>query len=898
MNQKHTVRKGLHQIWLLAALGVMPFPAQAMQPDSTEVSYTLSLGDIVVKESAGAVVSDIDGNIASGYEILLRGISSIRGNNQPLILIDGVAVNSQLSGAANPWSLTYPQTNNATGSTEDPIYEKIVGNNYQMPVDLLAGLNPTSIKNVEILKNSSATAIYGARGANGVILITTHGAKAEKRNITFSTSAEMSSVLNRIDYLSPSNYLNYYKALTGKDYDTQGAEGVNWQDKLLGTAISTVNNLTLSGSNQKTQYSIALQYALRNGVIENSGQDQLSIDASVDRKINNIFRTGVSFTLAHSNLAMMQTANFIGAQSATTLLAAAPYTNVPFNSTAFANDYNDESAMWRVLPRAYVLANINRFISLKVDGGIDVVTQSRKRWAGSSTPIGNKLQGVASIANLDMLSYDLSATFNAKALVKKNHKLNFDAGFFYYGKNFSQNSIQGNKFYNEGLGADGITLAERSTKQFFAQVNSSNYGAMAMADYTLFGRFNVKGGARMDKQLSIGEVELYPFAQMSYDFARKELKGNNLISTLDLRAGWGRSGANNIMPYFMGSYYTIQPNVQDVPSESQLAYMTAYNSRNTQYDAGFDIGFLKDRVTIGATFYTGEVEDRVATYKGENKLDHTTMYMDKYGFEASIGAVLMQNKKFKWDVLASIGMDRVKVKNSKDFNGRNVGESITTFRNGHAPSSFYGYVTDGIVGEQHLPFVPPFEGQKLQEGDVKFVDINKDGKIDSADKTVIGSPLPDFVGRIYTSLKYKNFKASLLLDGSAGADILNLNLLQSGTNNILDKYYTEAWSKENPNNKAPRIGAVGMDQISDRLVENGSYLRISNITLSYDIPMESDVIKGLEVSLMARDLYTFTGYSGYFPGYNSFGGDWSVRGVDMGAYPQSASFLLGAKFKF
>lgn len=920
--------------FIIAALsGAAVFAASArpLVPDSLKLIHLNGLSDLLQAEQAGVSVSTTDASPGAAAELLVRGISSIRTSQQPLIIVDGVAMVSTLSSGINPWNLRYPYTNQSgpdkvQDASLDDLYRPLDGTNYQLPVNLLLGLDLNTIESISVLKNASATAIYGSRGANGVIVITTRSPlrSIQSRNVAFSTSVGVSVVGKRLDFLTPAVWNSYYEALNGAPYGA-GNSGVDWQERLYAPAVSTTNRLELSGSNSRTSYSVDMMYSLDNGVVDGTKQEQLALSTMVNRRISKVFKGGTSLTLSRSTVDLTQTTALIGSQSAIGSIAAIPYEGSAGNPVDFVRDYDDRSLLWRVMPRGYLTGDFGKYVSLDVDGGVDVLVQERKRWGGNGTAVGLANNGIASIADYDRLNYDVNAFLMVKPVSNDLHKLAIRLGGSYFGNRQTQESVQGIDYFNHSLRAEGVKLANQTSKMFHAVLNTQNYGVSADLSYSFKRRYEVRGGLRMDRRIGLdADFQYYPFVEADWNISNEAWfrKGIDpkIVSRLSLRGGWGISGMTDLTHYFLGERFDLCDDPLQIPYQEQLNYRTGLKTTTRQYNVGLDLGFVNNRLQIGVTCYDGEVSDRLSVFHKEagawSEVTANRMKMDKRGVEITLDAAPIRRADWQWNLSASVGIDRVKMTETASaqalaatgadgFTGRMLGGDYvaTAFVEGYVPSSFFGFRTDGIVGNQHLPFTPPFEDRRLTEGDIKFVDVNDDGVVDAADRTVIGSPLPDFVATLNTTLKYKAFTLSLHFDGSYGNDVLNLNLLQWGNlsqgENVLSDSYREAWRADAPDGKAPTVGAFGFDKISDRLVEDGSYLRLSNVILAYAIPTERiKWVSSLEVSFMIRNLFVASPYSGYNPAVNSFAGDWSVRGVDLGGYPYARSFSLGVKIKF
>ncbi len=918
-------------ITALSGLLISTVNARPLIPDSLKLVHLNGLSELLQAENAGVSVSTTDASPGAAAELLVRGISSIRTSQQPLIIVDGVAMISSMDSGINPWNLKYPYTNQSGAdkfqdASLDNLYRPLDGSDYQLPVNLLLGLDINTIESISVLKNSSATAIYGSRGANGVIVITTRSPlhAIQRRDVVFSTSVGVSIVGKQLDFLSPAAWSSYHEDLNGVPYHT-ATPGIDWQKALYSPAVTTTNRLELSGSNSRTSYSFDMMYSLDNGVIEGTKQEQLALSTMVNRRISRIFKGGTSFTLARSAVDLTQTTALLGSQSAIGSIAAIPYEGAVGNPVDFVRDYDDHSSLWRILPRGYLTGNFGQYVSLDINGGVDVLIQERQRWAGNGTEVGLANNGIASIADYDRLNYDVNATLAIKPVSNDRHNLNIRLGGSYFGKRMMQESVQGIDYFNHSLRAEGVKLANQTSKMFHSVLNTQNYGVSADLSYSFKKRYEVRGGLRMDRRIDLdNDFQYYPFIEVGWNLSNetwfRKAIDPKVVSRLSLHGGWGISGMNDLTQYFLGDYFQLCDDPLQIPYQDQLNYRTGLRTNNRQYNVGLDMGFLNNRIRLGVSYYEGEIEDHLSVFHQEagqwSGQTLNRMKMDKRGAEILVDATPVRRSDWQWSLSASVGIDRVKMletasgqalaaTGANGFTGRGLGGDYvaTAFVEGYAPSSFFGFRTDGIVGSQHLPFTPPFEDYRLAEGDIKFVDVNGDGVVDDKDRTIIGSPLPDWIASLSTTLKYKSLTLSLQFDGSYGNDILNLNLLQWGNlamdRNVLKESRQNAWSMDSPDGKAPAVGAFGFDKISDRMVEDGSYLRLSNVVLAYAIPTgRIKWLSGLEVSFMIRNLFVASPYSGYNPVVNSFAGDWSLRGIDLGGYPYARSFSLGVKIKF
>jgi TonB-linked SusC/RagA family outer membrane protein len=903
--------------------------------DSVMVQRSVTLADLLNGQLSGVKATVTDGAPGGAVDLLIRGISSVRGSSQPLILLDGVMLNNSQLDVQNPWA-------------------DIDGVDYQAVQHLLWGINSNDIESIEVLKNTASTALYGSAGANGVIKIKTKVGDKFDKVIRWSSNVSISNPAKKLEFLSPDNYRSYYQTLSGQTFDMTNRTPMDWQKEAFVPSVSSNHNLSLSGTTQGTSYLLSLNYKSLNGIVPGTNVQDIGFRTNLEQRISPTMQLGVSFVLDRNTTNSTQSTYLLGGSSLTSQISAIPFTNSGENIQSWLDDYEDTSNSWRIIPQVYTNLFVfpgllNKDLKLNIKGGVDYVRKDRVRWLGTGIDRGASDNGRAGRSEMVAIQYNADASFAYTKLLTKGLLLKTSVGGSFYGTQNVNTMIKGYNYFLSTLKGEGITwgngILGKSDRPIYSKMIYSNGALWGDMSLEINNSIELNGGLRGDYMLNYdSEIQYYPFANAKWNVSSERLWKDNVsstgISSLAFKAGWGNSGKNDFTPYSTIEKFTLGQSTIWVPYESQIFYFGRIKSSLQEFNIGADMGFLKDRIHLNLQFYKGQSTDMLSVYnftpavKMKDSIGNSYMYtpdklhaqnrikMDKWGLEAELMATLYKTKDIEWTLSANISIDRMKITDSgiassstlgstgaAGFKGSSLGiynaddVYVSAFLNGQAPNVFYGYQTRGILGPEHVALTPPLKGDRLQAGDIKFVDTNKDGQVDENDKVVIGNPNPDFVFGINSAFKWKRLSVQIRMDGSYGNDVLNLNLLQqnnvSQTGNVRATAYENAWSVQQPTHIYPRIGALGLNEISDLLVEDGSFIRLSNLSLSYEIPLQKiKWIESLNLNLMASNLFVLTRYRGFDPDVNSFAGNWSLRGVDLGSYPKSQMVSIGFSAQF
>lgn len=892
-----------------------------IRPDSLLAQRSMTLVDILKGQLAGVKASSADGAPGAAFDLYIRGINSVRGDNQPLIIVDGVMLNPANLEVMNSW-------------------KALDGLDYQSNQNLLGGINTEDIAQIEVLKDASATAMYGSKGANGVIIIKTKVGNKSKMSLKWSSNIGFSMLSKQLDFLAPDNYLNYRTKL-GNTLNTAALQPADWQNLVFQTAISNNHNLNLSGTVRNTSYYVSLFLKDEEGIIKGTNARDWGFQANLNQNLNDKIQLRTSVVFTNNTTSMNQSNSYVGAPGLVNQLAAAPYYGLGDNAMSWLYGYNDDVTTWRLRPSMNFKVQFTPSFSFLMNAGADYANKTRFRWMGTEIERGLVSNARAGLADYTAINLNTNIGFSYNRIFDNKNLIKINLSGGYFGNSNDATSIQSTNFFTYILGSKGINLGSNMVGPTYSGNSISTAYANADAVWVYKNLVEINGGVRADYLAEYDEKPSYfPFLQGKWNISNnsffKYLK--NTFSNLSIKGGYGVSGTNSVDLYADADKYTLGQSTLLVPWENSLNYRVRLQTQKKEFNVGVEAAMLNKKLTLGISLYKGSVEDAFAAYdftkpvkvlNADSSISviaatkhfwQNKMKLDKQGFEISASMSLIKKKNFEWNASANLTVDRSKVidcgSNSYlgstggfGFTGAPVGilagdvTYVTAFVNNKAPGVFYGYLTQGILSTDHETLTPPLKGQRLYAGDVKYLDLNGNGQTEAGDKGIIGNPNPDFTYALNSDIRYKNWTAKVSFDGSVGNQVLNLNKLMTDNvnslNNISSLAYNNAWVSGEVIGKSPRIGATSLNEISDRLVEDGSYLRLSTLTVGYNIPVKKlKFLTDLTINLVATNLFVISPYSGYNPDVNSFSGNWSIRGIDSGAYPMAKLFSFGFVAKF
>lgn len=870
-----------------------------------------------------AGVQVIQGNSAPGgaISIRVRGGNSVMGGNEPLYVIDGFPV--------------YNSVGNNDGQTQ--------------PSNPLASINPNDIVSMEVLKDASATAIYGARGANGVVIITTRRGKAGAGRIDFEVYYGIQTVRHRIPMLNAQQYMelanekarNIGSATVPFPNTSQWTANTDWQDEIFRAAPISNYALTFSGGTEASRYSVSGNWFDQQGIVKNSGFQRGSIRANLDNKINSRLSLSTSITASRTNEQMARSS--IGTWNGVMYMAlAAPPVapvynpdgsyyglgNVPTaepqwnNPVALVNGFVRNRTLNRILANTNLTYAITPELTLNVRAGIDNTTARQDQYL-SKVLIGS--DGQASIASSERTSYLNENILTYKKQLATQHSIDAMGGFTWQQDvntlvSAGSQNYASDLFGTDNLGAGGLINAPDSDRS-----KSTLLSWLGRVNYAFHDKYLFTVSARSDGSSRFGAGNkwgFFPSAAVAWRLSEeKAISQIRWINDLKVRASIGKTGNQEIGNYnslarlsavsaFFGSDQSrvIGYGVTTMPN-SELRWETT-----TQYDAGIDASLWNGKLNLSLDYYVKNTTDLlaqvpVAISSGFSNILLNSGSIRNQGFELSADATVLDKNRFRWNAGVNFSTNRNEVQKVAVTGGQffapNFGSPIDApvniVREGQPLSAFYGYVTDGLweTNQNGTSLMP-----SAKAGDQRYKDLNGDGVINAEDRTILGKPNPDFIYGLTSQVSYGPFDLSVLFQGVQGAMVFNANkytigdAFARGANQLAE--VSNRWTPENANPQAlyPRPSSVN-PLISDRFFEDASYFRLRNIQLGYNLPVGTlKWLREARVYVSGQNLLTWTKYSGYDPEVSSTGGSDLRKGVDVGAYPSAKTVTMGIKLGF
>lgn len=895
----------------------------SITPKDFNKGSNVSVDNLIAGRAAGVQVTQSSSEPGAGVTIRIRGANSINASNEPLYVIDGLPVDNSI------------RTPTSAAVTE------------AAPRNPLNALNPSDIASVEILKDASATAIYGSRGANGVVLITTKKGRKGRLSVDYNVSGALQQVAKKIPVLSASQYislLNDLKAAQGLapefTDETIAAigKGTNWQDEIFRKGYTQNHQLSFSGGQDKFTYYASLNYLDQSGIVISSGIKRYTGRVNLNYT-DTKFRFGINLNAAkinddyvpngvsiNENAGIVNTAIFqdptLGIYDADGKYAQSNLVNLE-NPLSIAKGISDYAVTSRTFGNAFLEYFIIPELSVKINAGSDIQSSRRDTYISRNTKRGNNANGIASVqtTNSNNALLELTARY---AKTFNNHSLEVLGGYTW--QHFGWNTLHSGaqNFTTDAFGTDNMAAGSSSSftittyksrnqlKSFLGRINYTFNDK-----YLLTANFRTDGSSRFGADNKYG---YFPSLALGWHVNREDFfRDIRDISTLKLRASYGSTGNQEIGNYrslvLLGTQgQVVFNNTAEVGiSTTQLANPNLKWETTRQFDAGVDFGLFEERITGSIDYFNKNTQDLLLELPVPTTTGFATTLtnigsMNNHGFEFTVNTVNFRGK-FNWTTSVNLSTVKNKVTGigGLPYIQQGTAGFFTNFsilQVGLPLNSFYGYQVAGVLqkGEQYTP-------QPLSApGDLKFADVNGDKTINPSDRTILGSPFPDFTYGINNSLSYGRFNLSFFWHGAKGGKILNLNISESENpisfrRNRLSRSYTDRWTESNPTNDNPSglspafayVDASGT--INSRAVQSASFLRLKNISLSYDIPApENFLFQSAQIYFVAQNLVTFSDYLGFDPEVSAFGTS-NVR-VDYNAYPLSKIYTLGLNVKF
>ena len=891
---------------------------------SIERSVPTSIDQVLQGRAAGVQIQANSGQPGAATSINIRGINSLNASNQPIFVIDGVVIDADGGNSGDMLSSNNP----------------------------LASISPSDIVSMDILKDASATAIYGSRASNGVIMITTKRGQSGEATVTYDGYVGWQEQAKKLEMMNLRQYATHHNARADEGVvaysdafvrpDLLG-EGTDWQEALFRKALMTSHNLSVTGGNQQATYAISGGYMNQDGIAEGSGFKRLTLRGNTDAQVKKWLKAALSFSLTDTKqkvgadngviMNALQSQPSVAVKSADGSYDGPDDVYMPINAIALANmreNYNKkmnfrvngslEATLYKGLTLKTELSadyNLNKFYYYEPNYKFGVLVNATRtgRWTKTDT----KYWSWRNIMNYQ-------ETFN------KVHSVNLMLGQEMSHSHWENQVSNATGFLSNSVHDPSAGDVSSSTGTG-TQNNNSLFSYFGRAFYSFDDRYLATFTLRRDGSSKFADGNRwgwFPSAAFAWKISNESfLKDNETINTLKLRLGWGSTGNQNIPDWAWMALLSTK----STPWGS--AVLTANNPNpnlkwetTDSYNVGLDLNLFHSRIEFIADWYYKKTRDLLLQLplpaflgSGGNGAASNPWYnvgsLRNTGVEMTLNTVNIDKAGFQWRTNLVFSLNRNKVIKldtesatlDKTFQ---VGSDVTT-------------VTRTVVGK---PIGQP-EGTSIAKdktfiGDYIFADLNGDGVINNEDETFIGNPLPKFTYGIGNTFSYKGFDLTVFFSGSYGNDVINYNrrflenvrannnLLTTATDyaklGVIDASLPADDYRNlyviNTDSRLPRVSASSTNvnnRMSDLYIEDGSYIRLQNVSLSYTLPkhiVKKAYLENVKVYMNLQNVYTWTKYDGYDPEVGAMYGDALMTGLDYGRYPSPRIYTFGLNISF
>ncbi|MGB3851297.1 MAG: TonB-dependent receptor [Tunicatimonas sp.] len=888
-----------------------------------------SLSEVVVVGYGAVKKSDLTGSVSS---ISQEEITALPVNDVQQIMqgrAPGVQVIQNSHSPGGGLSVRIRGANSVLGGS-DPLY---VVDGFIGGVGLNS-INPNDIESIEILKDASATAIYGSRGANGVVIITTKRGSKGSDAINFDAFYGVQEVANTIDVMNARQFAEIANARVLNDGGTEVPfpdlnnfpVDTDWQDEIFRTAPIQSYALSVNGGNESTQYLVSANYFDQTGIVENTDFVRGTVRANIDKQLGR-------FKLSNSFQAAQVTENDIpeGQDKGPVASALAAYPTRPVRENgAFAqmdileyNGFNDpinnpvaeitqrkrEVKTTRLFNVMYGEYKLLEGLTAKVSLGVNYSNSRRDNYTRRTIP-GTNVNGVAFIGSSETVDILNENTLNYSKSFG-DHSINAVVGFTSQRNEF--------RFFNAGSRDFVTDVLETGDLASGATIDVPNSGGTIWSQQSVLGRINYvlqdkylfTFTGRYDGSSRVAEKNrwtFFPSFALGWRVSEEPFLANlDAISNLKLRASWGQTGNDRIPSYL--SQQRISSNTFS-SGEQIVVGLAPLNLPSSELDwevtaqtnIGVDLGFADERIRLTADYYVKNTSNLLAQIQlplsvGFGNVIQNIGELRNTGVELGLGGDILVGE-FQWSVEGNFSSNRNEIVSLKDGNdvfapplpgGASAG-SFHIVREGEPLASYYGFV----------------EGELDETGDITYRDLDGDGEVNNNDRTILGDFFPDFIYGLNSNFSYRGIDVNIFFQGVQGVEVIRLdrfrsaNSLTRGYNQLVE--VTDFWTPENTDARYPRPRSGIRFRGADTYVDDASYLRLRNVQVGYTFPLTTmgvSWLRKLKIYASAQNLLTLTDYTGYDPEINTQGGGSDLRlGLDLSGYPSARTYTFGINLGF
>jgi TonB-dependent starch-binding outer membrane protein SusC len=880
-----------------------------------------SVDQALSSRAAGVVVTQASGAPGGAVTVRVRGANSIQAGSEPLYVIDGVPVYSD---------------NDAFSS----------GGN-RVSSNALASINPSDIESVEVLKDASGTAIYGSRGSNGVVLITTRRGKAGSTKIDYEGSHSFQAPAKYLDMLNATEYAQYQnlRAISrGQSAPfanpAQFGQGVNWQRETMRTGSIMNHQLSFTGGNERTTFAVMGGYFKNNGIVKNTDFERYSLRVNLDsRFLNDKLRLGVSSMISRTGTNAVPTDRGGPGGAIITILGQSPigpvfnpdgsYKFEPYdgrfltNPLAEVQEVIDRDQGTRVLGNFYLQYQITNHLSFKTSLGLDLVSNNRETYYSDQTRLGRErsrsyelgYRNITNILNENTLNY--SRSFG-------QHRVDALAGYTYQTDNNRFGAFQSNGFSFNDFSINNIQngvqpqIPNSGKRQWVLQ------SMLARVNYSLMNRYLFTVTMRRDGSSRFGETNKWAaFPSVAFAWKISEegfMKNVTQITDAKFRMSYGVTGNSEIpvgqsLASLSTSQYLLNDNVVPTVAQNRVSNPNLRWESTAMFNAGIDFGILDDKVTFTMDYFINQTRNLLLNVAlppstGFGTALQNAGTLENRGFEFATNLVALDKKDFRWDISANASFLRNKVTDLAgtppfySYVGSHLGPEGSYVAVGQPLGGWFGYDYIGLwQNADEIARNPSIAGID-KPGYPRYRDVNGDGTIDIGDRTLLGDPNPRVILGLNTTLRYKGFDLNIFVRGAYGQKIRNLQASEhaDGVGNYNQyRAVLDSWTPQNPGASRPIIDATrefpSFFRRSSFFIENGSFTRLQNLSIGYTLPSVK-FVRSARVYASGQNLLVWTKYTGYDPEVSNGGQSALNRGDDYDAYPRPRTFTFGVQLGF
>lgn len=880
---------------------------------------SVSLANMLQGRAAGVQVSQNNGTPGAGLSIRVRGTNSINADSEPLYVIDG-----------------FPASE-GVGLT----------------------VKPEDVESITVLKDAASASIYGARGANGVVLVTTKKGLDKKSSLNINSSVGYHNVIDRYDLLSSYDYAVRLNRLTQENGDqppysagrldsiNSGILGTDWQDQVFQVGRVNDHSINFIGGTSKTGIYTSFDYFTQEGVVIHSKYKRVGARINVDHAVNDYLKLSArifgNYGMQNDLPLAPSTINGFLKQ----VLRANPAST--FDSGVSARfDAQNPLHFLEAEDRNNNAYRTNGYFSLKfepvknlifqADFGADINKSEEMYFAPSTVPRASGTKGRGSIASYDAkeLIFNPTARYNQKF---GKHNLAYLLGYNFQTYGYFEWGTTGTDFSSDNLGYNNLATAGTFTS-YSGKTRTNRASWFGRIDYDYDGRFSVTGTYRIDGSSVFGKSNKlghFPSVATAWNFKNESfLKDADILSRGKLKASYGLTGNDRISPGISLATYVSNNGTkytEDGLTTVNGIAVTRLSNPNLKWestkstDFGLELGFLNNRIIFETDFYIKQTDNllldrNISPSTGFTFRTGNAGAVSNKGIEFSVSTVNVRNDNFQWTTNVNYSHNKNKVtalgtNNSDIYVGSFKPDGAANFedpfiiRVGEPIGAINGYVYDGIIlpGDPALTTTHP----NAEAGDPKYVDLNGDGILNTEDRKILGTGVPTSFFGMTNSFTYKGFTLDAVFQGQAGGKLVNvqrLDLLNPiSLGNVLAESVTSTWTPENTSGTLPQRGFYGTSHggwVNSRFVESSDYIRLKNVTLTYALPsrlLSKVKISNMHVFVNAQNLYTWTSYEGLDPEIGNLAQvnqqNRNVgRGIDFNAYPLAKMYLMGLRLTF